>query len=106
MEIGHTFTRRGQRYVLRGFINHVTADDRWVVLADVSSWCADCGARFDFRITRSAITKWGFLNRRCPKHHSPGRPANPPNKTPPKRSSCKRALPAGVCASEVEDLIG
>lgn len=69
-EIGTVLMREGQRYELLRQKPHVRKDGQPTILLVWRSHCADCGGVFE--IMTGLISK-GCINRRCPKHHSPGR---------------------------------
>jgi hypothetical protein len=75
MEVGSVFHRRGQRYEIVDEQPHYTQDDRSILLWRVRSHCADCGREFEF-LTTKARARGNELNRRCPRHHSPGVPVD------------------------------
>ena len=60
----------GQRYVAVGSMLHRKPDGREVPLIRWRSHCATCGAPFESSTTLNGSSP----NRRCPEHHTPGRP--------------------------------
>lgn len=86
--VGTTFTRRGQTYHVFGVDDCVTKKGRRTVVLRIWSKCADCDDNFVVRRSRGII-KRGHLNRRCKKHHAPGKPVG-------LRKSAKRLIGASV----------
>jgi hypothetical protein len=74
-EIGHTFTRHGQRYKIEGDYMYARRND-WtgplIVMLSLSSHCADCGQEFTCSVVKSQLGK-APLSRRCKLHRDPGR---------------------------------
>ena len=92
MKIGHTFLRRGQRYWFVGEREHWTRDSRRLMLLVFQSHCADCGASFECRTTKSTFRLGGTLNRRCKRHHAQGVPVA--KRAPKRLASVKAPKPA------------
>lgn len=70
---GTVLMHRGQRYVVAGSDLHRRKDGKRVPIICWQSHCAECGAVFECWTGMRS----GTLNRRCPQHRAPGRPASP-----------------------------
>lgn len=76
-EVGTALVLRGQRYVMKGSERHQRDDGSFTSFLRWTAHCSECGEVFS--VTTSLAI--GYLNRRCAKHHRPGRPVATP-KTP------------------------
>jgi hypothetical protein len=68
--IGLSVNWKGQRYELTGFKPHTCRDGRETQLLIWQSTCPTCGAPFE---TTTPCRRLKDPNRRCARHHRPGR---------------------------------
>ena len=67
--IGTALMLAGQRYELRAVEPHRRRDGARTVILTWGSHCAQCGAPFSVTTGLSVVN----LNRRCARHHAPGK---------------------------------
>jgi hypothetical protein len=68
---GTVLELRGQSYVMVGTKRYLRKDGLRTEVLQWASHCSECGQPFE--VTSSLVI--GYLNRRCPQHHRPGRVA-------------------------------
>jgi hypothetical protein len=92
MDIGTVFHRSGQRYeIIDDEPYYLARQDRCLLLWRVRSHCVDCDGEFDFLTTKTRARRTFSLNRRCERHHSPGKAVTPSQARRAARWECKRA---------------
>lgn len=72
MKIGSKFSIDWQPYEIVGTQDYWSRSGRYIEMVVYEAPCADCGKMFRSPVTKTAL-KHKVLNRRCPRHKSPGR---------------------------------